>query len=337
MHRLSPEQIRDALYHVSSEDRDTWIRCGMALKSEVGESGYDLWMDWSATGSSFNEKDARIVWRSFKASGGITIGSLLFEAMQSGWELDRKPEPIPRDAMRKFYEDRRQRIADEERETRERQEKAAASAKAFIGKCRYGPHPYLERKGYPQECGLISPTEGRLIVPMWDCMTMGKVNSLQSIDVSGKKLFLPGGKAKLSVFRLGDQKSTRKVLCEGYATALAILHSLKEMFQPVEVVVCFSAGNLRAVAAVLDGEKYVVADYDIPKQGEEFGTGEAAAIATGLPFWIPARPDTDADDFVREHGRRKLGTELVAMMQSPEARRLYGCSASPTNAKSPVV
>jgi putative DNA primase/helicase len=41
--------IRQALGFIPSDDRDIWIRCGMAIKAELGEAGYELWDQWSST------------------------------------------------------------------------------------------------------------------------------------------------------------------------------------------------------------------------------------------------------------------------------------------------
>lgn len=78
------ERIRAALSHVPADDRDTWVQMGMAVKAELGESGFDLWDDWSRAAKSYSESDARSVWRSFKA-GGITIASLFKKAIEHGY------------------------------------------------------------------------------------------------------------------------------------------------------------------------------------------------------------------------------------------------------------
>lgn len=41
------ERIREALQFIPSTDRDTWLRMGMAIKSELGEAGFELWDNWS--------------------------------------------------------------------------------------------------------------------------------------------------------------------------------------------------------------------------------------------------------------------------------------------------
>ena len=56
--------VRNALACISSEDRDVWVRMGMAIKSEFGDAGFDLWFVWSQQAASFRDKDARDVWKS---------------------------------------------------------------------------------------------------------------------------------------------------------------------------------------------------------------------------------------------------------------------------------
>lgn len=78
-------RIQDALQFIDPADRETWWRMGMAIKSELGESGFDHWIEWSQTDKSFNARDAQSVWRGIKQTGSVTIGSLFYEARANGW------------------------------------------------------------------------------------------------------------------------------------------------------------------------------------------------------------------------------------------------------------
>ena len=73
-------RIREALHCIPADDRDTWLRMGMAVKSELADEGFALWDEWSQSASNYNERDARDVWKSIKPGGGITIGTLFHEA-----------------------------------------------------------------------------------------------------------------------------------------------------------------------------------------------------------------------------------------------------------------
>ena len=57
----------------------------MAIKSALGEEGFALWDDWSRSSERYREADARTVWRSIDAEGGVTIGTLFFEAAKYGY------------------------------------------------------------------------------------------------------------------------------------------------------------------------------------------------------------------------------------------------------------
>src|SRR5471030_441577 len=82
---VSVEVARAALACIPSDDRDVWWRMGMALKSEFGEDGFDLFHDWSERGASFDGKAVKSTWLSFKTGGKVTIGTLIAEAKRGGF------------------------------------------------------------------------------------------------------------------------------------------------------------------------------------------------------------------------------------------------------------
>jgi hypothetical protein len=84
----SYEQIQKALSFIPAHDRDTWLRMGMAIKSELGEGGFSLWDEWSRTADNYKSGDARDVWRSIEPNGGVTIGSLFHEAKANSYRGD---------------------------------------------------------------------------------------------------------------------------------------------------------------------------------------------------------------------------------------------------------
>lgn len=84
---ITPEQVaelRDALSYVSSDDRDTWIRFGMALRS-IGPDGFHLWDEWSRKSDKYDPVDSARVWRSFKPGGAVNFESIFFQAQANGW------------------------------------------------------------------------------------------------------------------------------------------------------------------------------------------------------------------------------------------------------------
>lgn len=69
------------------EYRDGWLKTGMAVHHETqgSDEGFDLWCEWSAQSAKFNARDARSVWRSFRARGSkITMGTLLKVMKEEG-------------------------------------------------------------------------------------------------------------------------------------------------------------------------------------------------------------------------------------------------------------
>jgi len=91
MARPAPDQIEErsrvqtALGYIPADDRELWLRIGMAIKSALGEEGFALWDNWSRSSERYCEADARAVWRSIDADGGVTIGTLFFEAAKHGY------------------------------------------------------------------------------------------------------------------------------------------------------------------------------------------------------------------------------------------------------------
>jgi len=80
------DQVRDALQFLSAdESRDEWVRIGMAIKAEFGDSGFDLFNDWSMGSDKYDRKNMRGTWKTIKASGGTNIGSLFQQAMDAGY------------------------------------------------------------------------------------------------------------------------------------------------------------------------------------------------------------------------------------------------------------
>jgi Primase C terminal 2 (PriCT-2)/RepB DNA-primase from phage plasmid len=75
-------RLRSALSVIPSDDRDIWLRIGMACHSEGRR---DAWDDWSRTSNKFDPVTQDRTWNSFR-SGGITIGTIFYEAKMRGWK-----------------------------------------------------------------------------------------------------------------------------------------------------------------------------------------------------------------------------------------------------------
>ena len=292
------DTLRAALYSVSPEDRDTWVEIGMAIKSELGDGGFDLWDGWSRQSDRYKAADARAVWRSIKQrNGGITIGTLYHMAKEHGWPGEEPVRP-QLDAEEKLR--RAEQVAREEAETVHRQQEVMAQAHRMIEEASYTTHPYLSAKGFPDMLGLV--LNEVLLVPMRDART-DDLCTLQKIDEGGEKQFLPGGRAGSTVHRLG--RSRVRWYCEGYSTGLSVRKALQHLYRRDEVVVCFSADNMAKVA---HAPGYVVADHD------KSDVGRMAALKTGLPHWMPPDVGTDANDWYQRHGVKALADALRGVM-----------------------
>lgn len=77
-------EVRRALDCITdADDRDQWLKIGMALHAEFAGSdeGFDLWSHWSRQSLKFDQRDQRQKWKSFRRSG-VGIGTL-FEIAQA--------------------------------------------------------------------------------------------------------------------------------------------------------------------------------------------------------------------------------------------------------------
>ena len=162
-----------------------------------------------------------------------------------------------------------------------RQEKAAKKAAWILNNAVKSTHPYLAKKGFPEEKGYV--WEGKLVIPM---RIDGRLVGCQMIDEDGKKKFLYGQKTK-GASACFDNKGVH-ILCEGYATALSIRRTLKQSMTRYCIHVCFSAGNLIEVAKSFP-DCIVVADND--------PVGVRSAKKTGRPFWVSPNIGEDFNDY----------------------------------------
>lgn len=268
-------QAHEAIACIPPDDRDTWVRVGMAVKAELGEAGWSLWDQWSRGSDKYRAADARAVWRSIKAHGGIGPGTLYALAAEHGWAGEFTPAP-------------RTHFAKPEQDY----SAGRAEARRIVGESLMGAHPYLERKGFPSERGLIH--DSALVIPM---RVGNSIESVQRIWPDGTKKFLAGARASGTCYQMG--RGGLRWLCEGYATGLSVRAALRLLYRTDTVVVCFSASGL-----VHQSGNYVIADNDAS------GTGQRYATQTGLPYWLPPDVGSDANDYHARCGVRALADRL---------------------------
>jgi len=89
-------KIEEALKYISPAcHNQDWVEVGMALHSWDTNEGLSIWDSWSRQASeSYDEGDPEKRWKSFKPSGGITIGTLFGKAKDAGW-IPYKNAPLP--------------------------------------------------------------------------------------------------------------------------------------------------------------------------------------------------------------------------------------------------
>ena len=324
MDTIAIADIKSALRHVPADDRDTWVRLGMACHS-LGEDLFDVWDAWSRTSEAYDERAAISVWKSFKP-GAIGVGTLFRIARQHGWTPGVKFDASAYRKMRASYH---RRLQQQQASVRREQAMITEKAKRVLQKAELGTHSYISRKGFPDTQMLIS--KGKVLVPMRDVKT-NDIISVQSIDEDGNKRFLSGGRKKDTMFRLGRGREIW--MCEGLATALSLQHALNEMQRKeFSVVITFDAYNFVTVAqSMVRGKRGVaVADNDPwkchrckhrwnPHPGAFVcpecnstqliePVGVTQARKTMLPVFVPSLPG-DVNDMHMEHGIEKVCDEL---------------------------
>ena len=190
MRLIMTDTLHAALYSIPADDRDTWVQVGMAIKSELGDGGFDLWDSWSRQSDRYKAADARAVWRSIKGRyNGVSIGSLYHLAKEYGWAGEAPVKTVP------SAEEKRQRAEARRREAEERKRReaeAAARAETMLMQADYvdpcprnghrnvdvpSAHPYLVAKGFAQQGGLV--LNGNLLVPMRHYQAYERVQSVR--------------------------------------------------------------------------------------------------------------------------------------------------------------
>ncbi|MBT9456150.1 MAG: DUF927 domain-containing protein [Burkholderiaceae bacterium] len=368
---ITPAMVRDALYCISPDiERETWVRLAMAVKAELGSDGFDLWDAWSQQASDYSATGARDTWRSIKAGGSVTVGTLFGIAKDHGFrfpdadgvQTPATPDPEAlAEAERLAARKRQQREADAA-EYRQRAEQAARDAQTLWDQAAdEGASPYLQRKGV-QGYRVRYLADGALLVPMRN--VAGELQNIQRIapakptpaqEAKGarEKRFLPGGRKSGLMHWLGQPEGAA-VLClaEGYATAASI-HAATGR----PVAVCFDAGNLVNVAKELrplfaDAALLVCGDDDAAT-AERTGTNpgrvkaaaaaraantEQAAAGTVFPEGLPAGA-SDFNDLAAAAGlaelKRQIEAAIKSMRQTPRQDAKAGPQANKSGSADP--
>jgi len=303
--------IASALASIPADERSTWVSMAMAVKSELGDSGYPIWDQWSQTAHNYNARSAKAVWKSCKGTG-LTIATLFHEAQTCGWKRTEPYTPPSQAQIEARRRDVEARQSIEGRERAKRGQQAAQKADWILGQCQMETHAYLQSKGWPELKGLVwRPDEetNLLCIPM---LINGQLSSLQMIDRNGAKKFLTDGITAKAEFLLDAHGTDWWV--EGWATGWSLKLCLQALKLPYRIHICFSANNLKRLAH----SGFVAADNDTSK------TGEKAAIDTGLPYWISEVEGEDINDLYRRVGLFKASQILRKWLQSQRVNQANG-------------
>lgn len=334
---LTEGEISEALTYLDPNcTREEWVRYAMAIKSELGAAGFDLWDDWSKQGSTYNAKDARDTWKSIKQSGGVTIATLIHEAQQFGFSLNEAlREPISQEEIEARRTRRQREEAAAEAERNLKRATAAARAVELWGAAEDldgDGHPYLQRKGvlsFGLRVGKWRNGTEALLVPMRNID--GQMVSLQAIfanddtELGRAKDYLPGGQRRGSFHLIGGKpagSAPTVVVCEGYATGASIHQATGHV-----VAVAFDAGNLVAVARDMrqlfgNATIVVAADNDNWTDGNpgvhharQAASAASAIIAVPKFESLDGKP-TDFNDLHNRQGIEAVREQIGAVLPS---------------------
>lgn len=221
------------------------------------------------------------------------------------WATMQKAALWKSDRPQKFSPTLYKTLKDSEREREEMAKRAAAKAGWILHQCLNAPHPYMDKKGFPDEPTKVwTDDAGKrlLAIPM---RIGGALVGLQLISEEGEKKFLKGQRSKGASFTM-DAKGI-PIFCEGYATGLSIRAVMKLINIRYTIHVCFSAGNIQEISRGIPGG-IVVADNDASRTGEE------AARETGKPYWISPTTGEDFNDFHQRVGDFKASQSLKSVI-----------------------
>lgn len=234
-------EIRRALTYIPADDRKTWLDVGMAVKSELGDTGYSIWLDWSQYSDKFNERDANAVWKSFKGRG-ITIKTLFKTALDYGYQSDKavilpeiKIKPAPKENPNlSDYALKLWSMAQDDDEL-------------------LASHPYCQRKQIHHAFGARrGQATGAIIGKQSDCIIIpirsggtGSVQAVQCINHEGSKQTF--GTMTGAYLLLGNEMDASGwYVVEGWATAHAA-----QVKRNIVTAVAFGLSRLQSTAEML--------------------------------------------------------------------------------------
>lgn len=85
---VDDSEVRDILTYIDPDiDYDNWVTVGMAIHHSLGGHGFDIWDEWSAKGSKYNQNAMSKHWHSFgKADNPRTLATVISMAESNGYK-----------------------------------------------------------------------------------------------------------------------------------------------------------------------------------------------------------------------------------------------------------
>jgi len=316
------DRARDALNHIEAGcARDEWVRLGMAAKCAGLE--FDDFNTWSASAGNYSgENECRTVWKSFGDAGGVTPATLYGTAFAQGWKDPAKKTAKALNTTRPSATISKPSPS----ATKPVKQAGNANAAAVWSRCipATDAEPYVYRRqgkpdglvvypasAPPLKIGGVDMT-GALVVPCYapDGITL---LTLQFIPLAGDKKNLPGASFNDGFFIVGEV-TNRAYIAEGIGQAWAINKATG-----AAAVVCFGAGRMARVAAVLRGKYPDAALVICPDRGKEAAAAKIAADVSGMFVSMPddAPQNYDCNDLMQDAGLDALTALLERAIEPP--------------------
>jgi phage/plasmid primase-like uncharacterized protein len=180
----------------------------------------------------------------------------------------------------------------------------------------YNQHDYLIKKWVDYSAGMRIHGD-RLYIPIYNSYT-GELQSYQSIDSQGKKMFLKGGKKEGGCYPVNDiEEFDVVILCEGYATGSSIntYHQALEFQNKFHerpytqttplILCCFDAGNLLKVAKNIRS-KYLDIPIEVWADNDKNGVGiqkakEVKKNVSNVSIYYPKLSDNDINNGLSDY------------------------------------
>jgi putative DNA primase/helicase len=341
---------RAAIACIPYENREQWVRVGLALKNAFGDTGRPLFESFTEKATDKRIKELPSSWRSFKSGGDrgtVTLGSLINMAKQHGFVPGQSQiSKTTREELAAAKKAQRQRARDEAIQRKLNAELAASKAiDRWKRANRSGESEYLSRKKLTPEAVRYEPSSGALLLPMirYDLPQEQAFVGVQAMYPKGyktedgedlDKTFTKDAAKVGAGVRLGLAEFDAGLpICigEGYATVRTVRMAMRDAWT---CFVAFDAGNLLPLARIVRA-KYphnwilFLADddhltYGNPGASKALSAARRIKNADSASPWFQERGDKKLTDWNDLHCTEGLHTVTAQITRIMENVRRYG-------------